>query len=535
MQMGDHQMMGNQRPFVQKVIPVQPGGGVAQNPAYVQTQGVRMVHIDGNGQQRTVQMAPVVRQMPQNATGAHYIRQTSGGQQFQSNYGQGVRVNSIKGTIAGRSVGSIRTIPQHGYQRPGNANQMGSQQPPRAGYAPSNPNQQPQQMSFNQTIQRQQNQQIPLQQQQNRQHFNQIPSNQNQMIMQHRQQGSAPQQHHQMPHQQMSRQPVAQHPHQQNVQRHPQHHLQQSQQVHHQPQGQHHHLQQLNAPRGMNLSVPLREPSPEPVQVKIEEPEVPPETTSKVQEEPLPEDGDIDIQIRNVVCNYTLPLHIDLRKLAMNTHNVTYEREKGVMMKQKRSPGCYIKVYSSGKVYIVGCRSEVDCKRAARSIARHVQRVMGKTKERVSIRNYRVNNVLATCRLPFGIKIEEVAAKYPSESTYEPELSVGLVWRSITPKATLRIHTTGSITVTGASSEADVLEVLSKIYPIVVEFRCQERAKGNIAAQKKRKRKAPINKGPPIKRERFDDANYGNSGVINNQVYFSDEDEDLYDDLDLDD
>lgn len=106
-----------------------------------------------------------------------------------------------------------------------------------------------------------------------------------------------------------------------------------------------------------------------------------------------------------------------------------------------------------------------------------------------------MNNVLATCRLPFGIKIEEVAAKYPSESTYEPELSVGLVWRSVTPKATLRIHTTGSITVTGAQSEADVLEVLSKIYPIVLEFRCLERAKGNVAAQKKRKRKAPVNRG----------------------------------------
>lgn len=60
-----------------------------------------------------------------------------------------------------------------------------------------------------------------------------------------------------------------------------------------------------------------------------------------------------------------------------------------------------------------------------------------------------MNNVLATCRLPFGIKIEEVAEKYPSEATYEPELSVGLVWRSTAPKATLRIHTTGSITVTG--------------------------------------------------------------------------------------
>ncbi|CAQ35044.1 TATA box-binding protein-like 1 [Caenorhabditis elegans] len=506
MQMGDHQMMGNQRyyrTYVQKVMPAQAGGAVSQNATYVQTAGIRTVHHDGNGQQRIVQLPPGVRQIQQNGVGPAYVRQVPGGQPMQVNFGH-------PGTIAGRNVAvgvQMRPVQGHnvqqGYQRQQVANQI--QQQNRAVFMAQNQQGQ-QQISYAQAQHRQQ-QQNQQQHHQQPQHFNH-PSQQNQMIMQHRQ----PQMHHNQQHQmvqpQMTRHQMAQHHAQQP---HP----------------------QIYVPRDMNLAVPLREPSPEPIPVKIEVPDVPPEGTSAANEEPMPDDGDIDIQIRNVVCNYTLPLHIDLRKLAMNTHNVTYEREKGVMMKQKRSPGCYIKVYSSGKVYIVGCRSEADCKRAARSIARHVQRVMGKTKERVSIRNYRVNNVLATCRLPFGIKIEEVAAKYPSESTYEPELSVGLVWRSVTPKATLRIHTTGSITVTGAQSEADVLEVLSKIYPIVLEFRCLERAKGNVAAQKKRKRKAPVNRGPPIKRERFDDSNYRNSGVINNQVYFSDEDEDLYDELDL--
>lgn len=43
----------------------------------------------------------------------------------------------------------------------------------------------------------------------------------------------------------------------------------------------------------------------------------------------------------------------------------------------------------------------------------------------------------------------QLAQKYPHCSQYEPELSVGLIWRSADPRATLRIHTTGSITVTG--------------------------------------------------------------------------------------
>ncbi|KAK0428222.1 hypothetical protein QR680_010684 [Steinernema hermaphroditum] len=177
----------------------------------------------------------------------------------------------------------------------------------------------------------------------------------------------------------------------------------------------------------------------------------------------------IDIQIRNVVCNYTLPLHIDLRKIAMNCGNVTFDRGRGVLLKQMRNPHCFVKIYSSGKVYIVGCRSELDCMRAARGIARKVQKNMGRVKDKVCIRNYKVCNVLATCRMPFGVRIGELAAQYP-QAQYEPELSPGLIWRSQDPKCVLRVHTTGTITVTGATSEMDVQLAIEMIYPIVYQF-----------------------------------------------------------------
>ncbi|CAD5205693.1 unnamed protein product [Bursaphelenchus okinawaensis] len=186
------------------------------------------------------------------------------------------------------------------------------------------------------------------------------------------------------------------------------------------------------------------------------------------------ENDEIDIQIRNVVCNYSLPLHIDLRKVALNSGNVTFDRDRGVLYKQKRNPQCHVKVYSSGNVYIVGCRSEEDCRRAARSVGRMIQRSMGLLNAKLRLRDYKICNVLATCRLPFGVKIEEMAAKY-KEAQYEPELSVGLVWKYVDPKASLRIHTTGSITITGATSAEGVMRAIQMIYPIVQEFRCSLR------------------------------------------------------------
>ncbi|VDK68564.1 unnamed protein product [Onchocerca ochengi] len=248
--------------------------------------------------------------------------------------------------------------------------------------------------------------------------------------------------------------------------------------------------------------------------------EAPPSTSSEiVDRDDSDEDGEIDIQIRNVVCNYTLPLHIDLHRVALSSGNVALDRGRGVLLKQKRNPSCYVKIYSSGKIYIVGCRSESECKRAARGVARMVQKSMGKMKDIVRIRNYRVCNVLATCKMPFGVKIEELAQKYPDCAQYEPELSVGLIWRSTT------------------ASESDVMKAIEVIYPIIKEFRCALRLRNPTIAKPSCKRKHGVSnnnsKRPHVMqpnlhgKQRFP----GSSGVFGNRVYFSDEDDEEEDEF----
>jgi TATA-box binding protein (TBP) (component of TFIID and TFIIIB) len=53
-------------------------------------------------------------------------------------------------------------------------------------------------------------------------------------------------------------------------------------------------------------------------------------TSADFSEEAPSAEVDIDVQVRNVVCNYSLPLHIDLRRIALNTGNVTLDKSKGV-------------------------------------------------------------------------------------------------------------------------------------------------------------------------------------------------------------
>merc|ERR1711997_520674 len=77
-------------------------------------------------------------------------------------------------------------------------------------------------------------------------------------------------------------------------------------------------------------------------------------------------------------------------------------------------------------------------------------------------------NVLGTCTLPFAIKIVPFSQAF-KEASYEPELHPGVTYKIKVPKATLKIFSTGSITVT-APSVANVQAAIEHIYPKVFEF-----------------------------------------------------------------
>lgn len=63
-------------------------------------------------------------------------------------------------------------------------------------------------------------------------------------------------------------------------------------------------------------------------------------------------------------------------------------------------------------------------------------------------------NVLGTCKMPWAIKIVQFSEKYKKEASYEPELHPGVTYNLHDPTATLKIFSTGSMTVTGEFARA---------------------------------------------------------------------------------
>ncbi|KAI5741926.1 hypothetical protein M8J77_001225 [Diaphorina citri] len=228
--------------------------------------------------------------------------------------------------------------------------------------------------------------------------------------------------------------------------------------------------------------------------------------------QPPAHDPEVDIIINNVVCSFSVRCHLNLRQIALNGVNVEYRRENGMVTMKLRKPYTTASIWSSGKITCTGATSEDQSKIAARRYARCLQRLGFKAR----FTNFRVVNVLGTCSMPFAIRILQFSEKHRA-AEYEPELHPGVTYRITRPKATLKIFSTGGITVT-APSVSDVQQAIEHIYPLVYEFRKEKTAEDIILAEKRlksKKRKLGVKDEP----EDFEE-------VILNEDDVSDEDDD---------
>lgn len=131
-------------------------------------------------------------------------------------------------------------------------------------------------------------------------------------------------------------------------------------------------------------------------------------TTAEPAAEEEEETPEIDIMINNVVCSFSVKCHLNLRQIALNGVNVEFRRENGMVTMKLRRPYTTASIWSSGRITCTGATSEDQSKIAARRYARALQ----KLGFQVRFQNFRVVNVLGTCRMPFGIRIIAFSRRY---------------------------------------------------------------------------------------------------------------------------
>jgi len=199
----------------------------------------------------------------------------------------------------------------------------------------------------------------------------------------------------------------------------------------------------------------------------------------------LTDNPNLNISISNIVTNFNLKSHLNLRYLALNGSNIKYRRENGMLTMKLRKPNATATIWSSGKIACTGSKSETNAKTASRRFARIIQK-LGYHNAKFS--SYKIVNVLGSCSLPFPIKIIQFSEKYKTIAQYEPELHPAVTFKIKELKATLKIFSTGSITVT-APSVGNVYQAIEQIYPMVYPFRREKTAEDERVIHKSMKKK----------------------------------------------
>eukprot|EP01033_Poteriospumella_lacustris_P009832 gene9832-7037_t len=197
------------------------------------------------------------------------------------------------------------------------------------------------------------------------------------------------------------------------------------------------------------------------------------ENTAVEQEDLLEDDDDegdasFHIKVQNVVATVELDTTLDLEKIAHTARNAEYnpQRFQAVIIRI-REPRTTALIFHSGKLIVTGAKDEDACKTAAKKFVGIIQKIgfaahFGK---------FKIQNMTGTCDVGFPIRLEGFLYKHASQSTYEPELFPGLVYRMTDPKVVLLIFVSGKVVITGAKSTEDLLKAMEEIYKHLEEFR----------------------------------------------------------------
>jgi len=187
--------------------------------------------------------------------------------------------------------------------------------------------------------------------------------------------------------------------------------------------------------------------------------------------------------MQNIMATVNLGCKVDLDKITQTARNAEYnpKRFQAVIMRI-REPRTTALIFASGKMIITGARSEEDAQNAGKKYTAIVQKVgFG-----VQFTEFKIQNITASCDCGFPIRIEGLCYANAQQSTYEPELFPGLVYRMSDPKVVMLIFVSGKVVLTGARSAEALTLAITKMFPKLMEFR-----KRNVVVAVKRVRAIP--------------------------------------------
>ena len=175
------------------------------------------------------------------------------------------------------------------------------------------------------------------------------------------------------------------------------------------------------------------------------------------------------IRIQNIASTADLGVRLDLKKIALKCRNTEFNpRRFGAVIMRLREPRATALIFASGQMCVTGVKSTHNVHLACKKFHYIIERVGFRPAQNIE---YKVQNVVGTADIGFPIRLEGLVHKHWNFCSYEPELFPGLIYRLLNPKVVFLIFVSGKIVITGAKKESDLSEALTKLFPLLVEFK----------------------------------------------------------------
>lgn len=165
-----------------------------------------------------------------------------------------------------------------------------------------------------------------------------------------------------------------------------------------------------------------------------------------------------------------------MRRIAENTKNSeirmvrSRNQNKEVLYMRILRPDhlrCTVQVFASGKLRLMGTRSESDARKAARKFAYSIKKA---GHDNVKFLAFKIQTVMASFDLRVDIHLEKLKRVHEAQCMYEPEIHASLVYR-VSSGAVLNVFSSGKVNITGVCSNEEVQRAFDVMCPVLLEFR----------------------------------------------------------------
>jgi transcription initiation factor TFIID TATA-box-binding protein len=183
-----------------------------------------------------------------------------------------------------------------------------------------------------------------------------------------------------------------------------------------------------------------------------------------------------EVKISNITATAKLADRLDLNQLARRLWNSEYNPKKfNALILRTRRPRVTALVFYTGKIVVVGAKSEQESIAGAEKVAKLLQRATRKKKMTIKVNDFRLQNIVASSQLKHRIQIENLHAAKPGYVYYEPELfspACKIKWTKGENLVAL-IFRSGKIIYTGTSDLSKIIDFYSYLRQMLLKYRQQ--------------------------------------------------------------